>query len=320
MTGSTSHDQPEEVLMLQTRHSMTLALTVLLLGATANAQGCTLPDIYEPNDTCATATQLGTGVFFTTSQISTPRDHYRFVVPAGQTLDCAVNSDDAGGALDHQLTLLAADCSTVLETATGSFAHAELDWLNATGAAADVILQVKAWTTHDASCANTVLSISLTPNPVGTPLCFGDGSTMSGGLAVDCPCGNAASAGEGCRNSHGYGAILSAFGTPSVANDDLTLSVSQARMNQPCMLLQGATRIAVPFKDGILCTGNPTQRMEVIFLDSSGAAASVESVVTNGNVSPGQTRYYQAWYRDPFDIAPCDGRSNLSQALEVVWN
>lgn len=304
-----------------TRASLACALWTLALAAPVGAQ-CTAPDVYEPNDTCATATPLGAGLYFTTSQISTPRDYYRFVVPAGDRFDCVINSDDAGGALDHQLTLYAADCSTVLESATGFFAHAELDWLNTTGSAAHVTLLVKAWTTHDAICANTVLDVSLAPDPVpvGTPLCFGDGSTMNGGLVVDCPCGNAASAGAGCRNSHGYGAILSASGSSSVANDDLTLSVSQARMNQSCMLLQGAMRIAVPFKDGILCTGNPTHRLEVIFLDSSGAATSVESVVTGGNVAPGQTRYYQAWYRDPFDVAPCNARSNLTQALEIVWN
>lgn len=150
---------------------------------------------------------------------------------------------------------------------------------------------------------------------VGTPTCFGDGS------AVDCPCDNesALGAGEGCLNSSGNGARLSAEGSASVAADDLVLHVDQARAGQTGLFLQGTVEIAIPFKDGLLCVGNPTERLEVDFLDGSGACQSVDSIVSNGSVSPGQVRTYQFWFRDGGGLSVCGAGSNLSNALNITW-
>jgi FG-GAP repeat protein len=145
-------------------------------------------------------------------------------------------------------------------------------------------------------------------------ICYGDGSLTS------CPCANNSTLGnrEGCMNSQGLGAVLAASGSASVATDNLVFAVSQARGGQPGIFVQGTVLISAPFKDGILCMGNPTERLEVIFLSATGTGNSVESVVTNGNVSPGQTRHYQFWYRDPV-ISPCGTGSNFTSGLTVDW-
>lgn len=145
-------------------------------------------------------------------------------------------------------------------------------------------------------------------------ICLGDGSLLS------CPCLNESQpgAGEGCANSQGHGAILSADGSNSVLCDDLLFHVAQARPNQPGMLIQGAALIAVPFKDGLLCLGNPTERLEVLVADQNGAGTSVGSVVNAGQAVVGETRYFQYWYRDPV-ISPCGFGSNLTNGLQLTW-
>lgn len=166
--------------------------------------------------------------------------------------------------------------------------------------------------------AGAVYTYELGPPPAPVlPFCFGDGTD-----GVPCPCQNASAfeSDEGCTNSLGYGAILSATGSTSVLTDDLQLHVAQGIPAQPGVVLQGAMPIAVPFKDGKLCMGFPTERLEVIWFDAGGDALSAASIVQGGNVSgPGVTTYYQAWYRDPGGVSPCGTNSNLSSGLRVDW-
>ena len=157
---------------------------------------------------------------------------------------------------------------------------------------------------------------SVTVELPATRFCLGDGAD-----GTDCPCSNNSAPGShgGCLNSLGQGAVLTPIGTASFAADDFGLLLTQGHPLQPTMFIQGATQIAIPFKDGKLCMGTPTERMEIVFLDGAGAGATVESIVTNGVVpGPGARRYYQAWYRDP-SLAVCGVRSNLSSGLIVDW-
>lgn len=166
------------------------------------------------------------------------------------------------------------------------------------------------------ACINTITLIEAfgAGQDPSTPFCFGDGSGTA------CPCANhsAAGAGEGCANSSGSGARLSATGSPFVADDNVVLHVEGARDSQPGVFVQGRTQIETPFRDGLLCMGNPTERLQVVFTDAAGDADSTVSLVTAGAIAPGDTVHYQLWYRDPV-LSPCGTGSNLSSGGSLSW-
>lgn len=150
---------------------------------------------------------------------------------------------------------------------------------------------------------------------VGTPFCFGDGSGTA------CPCAAVGGAGNGCPNSgSGAGANLRATGSTAVVNASLTLLATQCPANRPGLFFQGQTAIAggVAFGDGLRCAGGQIQRLEVVFIDGAGSAASSVDIVTVGAVLAGQTRRYQFWFRDP--TGACGGGFNTSNGIEIVWN
>lgn len=154
----------------------------------------------------------------------------------------------------------------------------------------------------------------LTPDAaVGTPICSGDGSTRP------CPCANESGTGlgQGCRNSTGVGALFLGTGSNLVANDDLVLHIAQGPANKTALFLQGGSAVSLPFWDGIRCAGNPLIRLQAIALNASGAGASTVSIVTRGGVTPGVSRIYQSWYRDP--NGPCGTRCNVSAGLQIDW-
>ncbi len=141
--------------------------------------------------------------------------------------------------------------------------------------------------------------------------CFGDGS------GAVCPCGNfsAPGAGEGCANSGGGGARLSLGGSASASADDLTAQASGLVPGQPALLFAAENRIAgglgVPFGDGLRCAGGGVRRLGVRVPDPAGTANWGPGLAALGGWSAGDTRRFQAWYRDPL-AGPCGTGFNLS--------
>ena len=281
-------------------------------------------DAFEDNDSCAAALVMIDGSYPGMFVSKTDHDYFEVRVAAGDTLFVDLLFTHATADVDVYLFDDPVPCDTLsgyLKRGYTSTNNEHMVWTNSTGSTQIYYVKVVVYWNSDGECNDYELQLSGSGSVLATPSCFGDGTTDVGGGLVGCPCGNqsAIGAGEGCASSLGYGATLTASGTSTVANDDLVFSISQARASQPSMLIQGSALVAFPFRDGILCTGTPTERVEVVFLDAAGGGSTVGSIVTNGNVSPGDTRHYQQWYRDPGGISPCGNGSNFTQALMLTW-
>lgn len=151
----------------------------------------------------------------------------------------------------------------------------------------------------------------------GVARCLGDGT------GTTCPCGNLGSAGHGCASSTvAEGSLLFASGSASAGQDDLVLRARDSQPSKPGVFFQGSSveggGLGNPFGDGLLCAGGTIVRLETVFASAQGAADSSVSLVAQGGVLPGQTLFYQWWYRDPVG-SPCAGGFNTSNGVEITW-
>lgn len=286
----------------------------------------TSDDGFEPNEDCTSAPTLSTGLVTGLFVHELDPDYYRVNLGVGDQINVAMNY--ATTSANVRLRLYEAlpqtggfcgDGTHSVATGLGSNGSKQFSWTNNI-IAGDFFIEVVISPYGYDDCTTYELDIFETGLPLATPFCFGSGLADAGNGPVSCPCGNntPVNAFEGCMNSQGHGATLEATGSASIAQNNLRFHIAQARPSQPSMLVQGATRIAVPFKDAVLCAGNPTERVEVVLLDAAGQGATSGPIATKGHVVPGDTRYYQQWYRDP-QVSQCGTGSNLSHALQVDW-
>jgi len=270
-------------------------------------------DANEENDDCVSATVATEGTLASQATFIGDPDWIRIDLTDGEMMTADLLFTHANGDLD--MALWDGCPGTEIDISQSVDDNEQLLYTNSTGGPISIYLEIYVWQTSTFTCNSYDLSIALDGGVAGMPMCAGDGSVTA------CPCLNesALGAGEGCLSSLGMGAILQTSGSNSVGADDIAFTITQGRPSQPSMLVQGASLIGTPFKDGVLCTGTPTERVEVVFLDANGEGTTVGSIVTNGNVSPGDTRYYQQWYRDPGGVSPCGTGSNFSGGVMVVY-
>ncbi|MFT7485337.1 MAG: endonuclease I [Candidatus Paceibacteria bacterium] len=157
------------------------------------------------------------------------------------------------------------------------------------------------------------------PPPIGDPLalCFGDGS------GTPCPCGNTGNPGHGCTNSVSpIGSVLFYSGTNSISAQDMVLLVGESVPNTPGLFFSGQNSVnggmGVVFGDGLRCAGGQIRRLEVVVAGFFGESNTSVTLSTAEALLPGDTRYYQWWYRDTAPL-PCGNPFNTSNALEVTW-
>ena len=157
--------------------------------------------------------------------------------------------------------------------------------------------------------------------------CFGDGSS------VPCPCGNSGLPGHGCQNSTAGtgGALLTANGSALLAADTLQLVSSGERSSAFTLFWQArAERPPTVQGDGISCLAGSLKRLfyrtavggVAIAPQGSELSVSARSAALGDPISPGTTRVYHAFYRDPdpaFCPPPAGSTFNASNGLRVVW-
>jgi len=163
--------------------------------------------------------------------------------------------------------------------------------------------------------------------PPAQAFCFGDGSSGN------CPCANNGASGRGCQNSSSTGgAQLTCEGNPSLLADSLSLRSTGQTPVVMSIFLQGNSAIgAVFYGDGLRCLGGTLLRLFVRSAPPGGAASaplglepsiSMRSAALGDVIGVGETRCYQAYYRDPV-ISFCPGPQgdswNISSGLAIVW-
>jgi len=135
------------------------------------------------------------------------------------------------------------------------------------------------------------------------------------------PCGNL-NPFAGCAHSDGEGAsMVVAGGTTSVTADDIVLQAVGIPPGKFGLIFMGTTQIQPPFGDGRRCVGGVQGRRPVRQTDPWGRLTEPTGIVqwaqNHGQILPGSTYNFQAWFRDP--PGPCGVGFNLSNGLSVTF-
>ena len=162
------------------------------------------------------------------------------------------------------------------------------------------------------------------PLDSGLSYCYGEP-----GVGSPCPCGNdndGSLGGAGCDNGvFASGAQLSAYGAPSVAADEVFLRAVHAEPANSGLFFQGSQQVnggaGFVFGDGLRCAGGQVTRLQVRFADEIGASRTTIPLAAAGAVNPGDTRWYQFWYRT-MQAPPCGlgiNDFNTSNGYSITW-
>jgi len=160
----------------------------------------------------------------------------------------------------------------------------------------------------------------------GTPYCSGDP-----GSGTPCPCGNdndGSVPGSGCDNGvFASGARLRGSGTASLSADTLVLSTTHLEPNNSGLYFQANNDLSpgIVWGDGLQCAGGQLKRLGVRFADASGysdtSAWATPISVKAGNITAGDTKRYQCWYRTTTN-PPCGSGVNdfnASNGYAITW-
>ena len=144
--------------------------------------------------------------------------------------------------------------------------------------------------------------------PVGTPYCADS--------AYTCPCFVVSAPGEGCPNSTGPGATLTAAGVPSIGASTFSLTAAQLP-DTVGLFVQGSNAIGGadgnPVGEGRLCLSPQKRYQPQAIAGGTVSRSNFENFATAGNALN-----YQFWYRDPSNTC-AGGGFNFGPAYNINW-
>jgi hypothetical protein len=151
------------------------------------------------------------------------------------------------------------------------------------------------------------------PGPLIEAYGFGDGSSGP------CPSDNDSLAGmnQGCLNSTGEGALLTAMGSTSITADDLIVRARNMPPGRLAVLVAGLEPAdPAPFGAGLRVVA-AARRLEVKTTSSAGLV-NWRALSSQGMWMPGETRYFQVLYLDAATGGSGGrGASNATNGLKI---
>jgi hypothetical protein len=108
-------------------------------------------------------------------------------------------------------------------------------------------------------------------------------------------------------NSTGVPGAIGFAGSSSFAANDLQLLASDLPAGNTGLFVSSPDAVSQPLGNGILCVGSATLgfvlRLDPLVIDGLGQVAYAYDNTApphpSGQVAPGETWYYQLWFRDP---------------------
>lgn len=140
-------------------------------------------------------------------------------------------------------------------------------------------------------------------------------------VVYDPPCtSSSANYCVGAPNSTGVGAVIGWSGSLSVSANNFTLTCSQLPPNSSHLFFFGPQQTQSTFGNGFRCvTGSVVRLNPPVPATGAGTTTRTVDLTTApaaGNITPGATRYFQCWYRNP---AAGGAGFNLSDGLGATF-
>ncbi len=140
------------------------------------------------------------------------------------------------------------------------------------------------------------------------------------GIATTAPDSFGESFCDATVNSSGRVARVIAFGSRSVADNNLTLFARDLPANQLALFVMGSTPNRIPLGPGFLCVGGVFHRLPAIGVSGGTGRFSHSLDLTAsplmGAVTPGSTWSFQCWFRD---TGPVGNNFNLTDGFSVSF-